>query len=75
LRNRFKGRVVCGHCCSLAVQPEEEICRTLDLCATGSKVVWFVAIVAALRSSLKRKFAEPSTCAPRRVSRWSRCQP
>src|SRR5215469_872224 len=33
LRNRFKGRVVCGHCCSLAVQPEEQRCRTLDLCA------------------------------------------
>ena len=23
-RNRFQGRVVCGHCCSLAVQPEAE---------------------------------------------------
>src|SRR5580693_3927186 len=33
LRNRFRGRVVCGHCCSLAVQPEEQIRRTLDLCA------------------------------------------
>ena len=33
LRNRFRGRVVCGHCCSLTVQPEEQIRRTLDLCA------------------------------------------
>ncbi len=33
LRNRFKGRVVCGHCCSLAVQPEEQVRRTIDLCA------------------------------------------
>jgi len=33
LRNRFRGRVVCGHCCSLAVQPEEQIRRTLALCA------------------------------------------
>src|SRR5258708_15997028 len=33
LRNRLRGRVVCGHCCSLAVQPEEQIRWTLDLCA------------------------------------------
>jgi cytosine deaminase len=39
LRNRFEGRVVCGHCCSLAVQPEEKICRTLDLCAEAGIAV------------------------------------
>jgi cytosine deaminase len=39
LRNRFKGRVVCGHCCSLAVQPEAQICRTLDLCAEAGIAV------------------------------------
>jgi cytosine deaminase len=39
LRNRFKGRVVCGHCCSLAVQPEEQICQTLDLCAEAGIAV------------------------------------
>jgi cytosine deaminase len=39
LRNRFKGRVVCGHCCSLAVQPEEQICQTLDLCAEAGLAV------------------------------------
>jgi cytosine deaminase len=39
LRNRFKGRVVCGHCCSLAVQPEEQICRTLDVCAEAGIAV------------------------------------
>lgn len=33
LRNRFAGKLVCGHCCSLAVQPEEEVRRTLALCA------------------------------------------
>jgi cytosine deaminase len=33
LRNRFRGHVVCGHCCSLSVQPEGQIRRTLDLCA------------------------------------------
>jgi len=39
LRNRFKGRVVCGHCCSLSVQPEEQIQRTLDLCAEAGIAV------------------------------------
>jgi cytosine/creatinine deaminase len=33
LRNRFKGRIVCGHCCSLAVQEEEFVRRTIERCA------------------------------------------
>jgi cytosine deaminase len=33
MRHGYKGRVVCGHCCSLANQPESEIDRTLDLVA------------------------------------------
>jgi cytosine deaminase len=33
LRRRFRGRVVCGHCCSLAVQPPEIVRETLDLVA------------------------------------------
>ncbi|WP_417767229.1 cytosine deaminase [Stappia sp.] len=33
LRNRFKGQIVCGHCCSLALQDAEEVDRTLDLVA------------------------------------------
>ena len=31
MRHGYKGRVVCGHCCSLAMQPESEVDRTLDL--------------------------------------------
>jgi cytosine deaminase len=46
-----------------------------QFCATASRVAWFVAIVAALRSSPRSKFAERSISAPRRVSRWSRCRP
>jgi len=30
-RRRFAGRVVCGHCCSLAVQAPEVVAETLDL--------------------------------------------
>jgi cytosine deaminase len=33
LRARYTGRVVCGHCCSLAVQSHSEAERTLDLLA------------------------------------------
>jgi cytosine/creatinine deaminase len=33
MRHGYKGRVMCGHCCSLANQPEDEIDRTLDLLA------------------------------------------
>ncbi|HEV8439074.1 MAG TPA: cytosine deaminase [Methylomirabilota bacterium] len=31
LRRRFAGRVACGHCCSLAVQPPDVVAETLDL--------------------------------------------
>jgi cytosine deaminase len=33
MRHGYNGRVVCGHCCSLAMQAESEIDRTLDLVA------------------------------------------
>jgi cytosine/creatinine deaminase len=39
LRHRYQGRVVAGHCCSLAVQPEEQAERTLDLLAEAQVAV------------------------------------
>jgi cytosine/creatinine deaminase len=39
LRHGFKGRVVCGHCCSLALQPEDAVDRTLDLLAEAEIAV------------------------------------
>jgi len=40
LRRHFRGQVVCGHCCSLAVQPPEVVSETLDLTAeAGISVV------------------------------------
>ncbi len=33
IRNGFEGRIVCGHCCSLAQQQSEEVDETLDLVA------------------------------------------
>jgi cytosine/creatinine deaminase len=32
-RHGYKGRVVCGHCCSLAMQADSDVDRTLDLLA------------------------------------------
>ena len=39
LRTRFRGRVVCGHCCSLSLQPEEQQRSTLALCAEAGVAV------------------------------------
>jgi cytosine/creatinine deaminase len=33
IRHKMQGRVVCGHCCSLALQPEDKIEQALALCA------------------------------------------
>ena len=33
IRRKFKDRILCGHCCSLAVQPDEVVDDTLGLCA------------------------------------------
>jgi cytosine deaminase len=35
----FKGRVVCGHCCSLSVRPEEEARAALSLCREAGLTV------------------------------------
>jgi cytosine deaminase len=39
IRRRFKGRILCGHCCSLAVQPEPFVKETLALCADSGLAV------------------------------------
>jgi len=39
IRHGWRGRVTCGHCCSLAVQREEEALRTLDLLAEAQIAV------------------------------------
>ena len=33
LQRNFKGNILAGHCCSLAVQPDDAIAETLKLCA------------------------------------------
>jgi cytosine/creatinine deaminase len=39
IRRRFRGRVVVGHCCSLALQPPAEADRTMDLIAEAGLAV------------------------------------
>jgi cytosine deaminase len=40
LRNRYDGAVLCGHCCSLATQPEDDARATIDLVAeAGLRIV------------------------------------
>jgi cytosine deaminase len=40
LRHRFAGRILCGHCCALAVQTPDEVAQTLDrVAAAGIAVV------------------------------------
>ena len=39
LSRRFPGRIVVGHCCSIAVQPPEDVDRTLDLVAEARLAV------------------------------------
>jgi cytosine/creatinine deaminase len=45
VRHGYKGRVVCGHCCSLAMQSEGEIDRTLDLLAEAEIAIVTLPIV------------------------------
>ncbi|NEP26609.1 MAG: cytosine deaminase [Moorea sp. SIO3I6] len=40
IRHQFTGKILCGHCCSLAVQPLEEVAETLKLVkAAGIAIV------------------------------------
>lgn len=39
LRHRFPGKILAGHCCSLALQPPDEADRTMDLVAAAGIAV------------------------------------
>jgi cytosine deaminase len=45
MRNKFHGKVVCGHCCSLSLQPEEQQRRALELCAEAGVAVVTLPLV------------------------------
>lgn len=60
LRHRFDGKVVVGHCCSLAVQPADAVEQTLDLVAAAK-----LAIVSLPMCNLYLQDRSP-----RRTPRW-----
>jgi cytosine deaminase len=39
IKRGFKGKILCGHCCSLAVMPDEVIADTLKVCAEAGLAV------------------------------------
>jgi cytosine deaminase len=56
----FKGRILCGHCCSLALQPDDAIEATLSACAqAGIDIVSLPTVNMYLQSR-----------APGRTPRW-----
>jgi cytosine/creatinine deaminase len=52
IKHRYKGRVVCGHCCSLAVQPEAEAKETIALVKKAG-----IGIVSLPRAKTNPKMA------------------
>src|SRR5258708_1581976 len=60
IRRRFKGRILCGHCCSLAVQPEALINDTLMACADAG-----IAVVSLPMCNLYLQDRQPG-----RTPRW-----
>ena len=60
LRNRFPGRVLAGHCCSLAVHDPDDARRTLDLVAEAG-----IAIVSLPMCNLYLQGRQPG-----RTPRW-----
>ncbi len=64
IRYRFRGRVVCGHCCSLAVQDEAVADRTMDLCAEAGLAVVSLPMVNLYLQS------RPPDGKPMRTPRW-----
>jgi cytosine deaminase len=60
LRHQFSGKIICGHCCSLAVQSPEEVKQTLELVREAG-----VAIVSLPACNLYLQDRQPG-----RTPRW-----
>jgi cytosine deaminase len=61
LRWRFAGKILCGHCCSLAAQTPDEVLRTLDLVAEAG-----IAVVSLPMCNLYLQDREPGRTPRRR---------
>ncbi len=60
LRHEFPGRITCGHCCSLAVQPPEVVTATLDMVKQAG-----IGIISLPMCNLYLQDAQPG-----RTPRW-----
>jgi len=60
IRRKFKHRILCGHCCSIAIQPEALVKETLALCADAG-----LAIVSLPMCNLYLQDRKPG-----RTPRW-----
>ena len=60
LRNKFQGKITCGHCCSLARQPPRAVASTLDLVRQAG-----IAVVSLPMCNLYLQDR-----VPRRTPRW-----
>jgi cytosine/creatinine deaminase len=60
LRRRFPGKILCGHCCSLALQPADLITETLALCAEAG--------IAVVSLPMCNMYLQDRV--PRRTPRW-----
>ncbi|SEC06449.1 cytosine deaminase [Rhizobiales bacterium GAS191] len=62
IAHRFAGKILCGHCCSLAVQPEDDAKRIIDKVAKAG-----IAIVSLPMCNL---YLQDRDMAARRTPRW-----
>lgn len=60
IRNDFAGRVLCGHCVNLALQPDDVLRRTLELCRDAN--LTFVTLPTTMMYLMDRT--------PGRTPRW-----
>ena len=60
IRHGYQGKVVCGHCCSLARQPDDVVMETIEACAEAS-----VAVVSLPMCNMYLQDREPG-----RTPRW-----
>ncbi len=63
-RHRFKGRVVCGHCCSLSMQTEEDCEHTMKLCADAGIAIVVCPHVNMYLQDRRRPHAAMARVAP-----------
>jgi cytosine deaminase len=62
LAHRFAGKILCGHCCSLAVQPDDYAKRVIDKLAAAG-----IAVVSLPMCNL---YLQDRDVAARRTPRW-----